>query len=120
MLRRFVWSRNIKNGCSIYIYDISHLRVNLINRHEKFLVATATGKPQRKIEETGVGKTGQRTPQIQIEILTEVRKTTDGNILQILQCALLFGALAKLQKASSNLSICMEQLDSLLTNLQDI
>ena len=27
MLRRCVWSRNIKNGCSIYIYDISHLRV---------------------------------------------------------------------------------------------
>jgi len=25
-----VWSRNIKNGCSIYIYDISHLRVNLV------------------------------------------------------------------------------------------
>ena len=23
-----VWSRNIKNGCSIYIYDISRLRVN--------------------------------------------------------------------------------------------
>ena len=33
MLRRCVWSRNIKNRCSIYIYiyiyDISHLRVNL-------------------------------------------------------------------------------------------
>ena len=28
MLRCCVWSRNIKNGCSIYIYDISHLRVN--------------------------------------------------------------------------------------------
>ena len=30
VLRRCVWSRNIKNGCSIhiYIYDISHLRVN--------------------------------------------------------------------------------------------
>ena len=28
VLRRRVWSRNIKNGCSIYIYDISHLRVN--------------------------------------------------------------------------------------------
>ena len=27
MLRRFVWSRNIKNRCSIYIYDISRLRV---------------------------------------------------------------------------------------------
>ena len=27
MLRRCVWSRNIKNGCSIYIYDISRLRV---------------------------------------------------------------------------------------------
>ena len=27
MLRRCVWSRNIKNGCPIYIYDISHLRV---------------------------------------------------------------------------------------------
>jgi len=27
VLRRCVWSRNIKNGCSIYIYDISHLRV---------------------------------------------------------------------------------------------
>jgi len=29
VLRRRVWSRNIKNGCSIYIYDISRLRVNL-------------------------------------------------------------------------------------------
>ena len=30
MLRRCVWSRNIKNGCSIYIYiyDISSLKVN--------------------------------------------------------------------------------------------
>ena len=32
MLRRCVWSRNIKNGCSIYIYiyiyDISRLKVN--------------------------------------------------------------------------------------------
>ena len=30
-MRRCVWSRNIKNGCSIYIYiyDISTLRVNL-------------------------------------------------------------------------------------------
>ena len=28
VLRRCVWSRNIKNGCSIYIYDISRLRVN--------------------------------------------------------------------------------------------
>ena len=27
MLRRCVWYRNIKNGCSIYIYDISRLRV---------------------------------------------------------------------------------------------
>ena len=27
-MRRCVWSRNIKNGCSIYIYDISSLRVN--------------------------------------------------------------------------------------------
>jgi len=27
VLRRCVWSRNIKNGCSIYIYDISRLRV---------------------------------------------------------------------------------------------
>jgi len=25
-----VWSRNIKNGCSIHIYDISRLRVNVI------------------------------------------------------------------------------------------
>jgi len=30
VLRRRVWSRNIKNGCSIYIYDISRLRVNLL------------------------------------------------------------------------------------------
>ena len=29
VLRRCVWSRNIKNGCSIYIYDISHLRVKV-------------------------------------------------------------------------------------------
>jgi hypothetical protein len=30
LVRRCVWSRNIKNGCSIYIYiyDISSLRVN--------------------------------------------------------------------------------------------
>ena len=28
-MRRCVWSRNIKNGCSTYIYDISRLRVNL-------------------------------------------------------------------------------------------
>jgi len=27
VLRRCVWSRNIKNGCSIYIYNISRLRV---------------------------------------------------------------------------------------------
>jgi len=27
VLRRCVWSRNIKNRCSIYIYDISRLRV---------------------------------------------------------------------------------------------
>ena len=27
-MRRCVWSRNIKNGCSIYIYNISRLRVN--------------------------------------------------------------------------------------------
>ena len=35
MLRRCVWSRNIKNGCSIYIYiyDISHLRVNFLLLH---------------------------------------------------------------------------------------
>ena len=30
MLRRCVWSRNIKNGCSIYIYDISRLRVKTL------------------------------------------------------------------------------------------
>jgi hypothetical protein len=29
LLRRCVWSRNIKNRCSIYIYDISSLRVKL-------------------------------------------------------------------------------------------
>ena len=29
VLRRCVWSRNIKNGCFIYIYDISRLRVNV-------------------------------------------------------------------------------------------
>ena len=29
MLRRCVWSRNIKNRCSIYIYDISNLRVKV-------------------------------------------------------------------------------------------
>jgi len=28
VLRRCVWSRNIKNRCSIYIYDISSLMVN--------------------------------------------------------------------------------------------
>ena len=31
VLRRCVWSRNIKNGCSIYIYDISRLRVKVLN-----------------------------------------------------------------------------------------
>jgi len=31
VLRRCVWSRNIKNRCSIYIYDISSLRVNIID-----------------------------------------------------------------------------------------
>jgi len=30
VLRRCVWSRNIKNGCSIYIYDISRLRVKFL------------------------------------------------------------------------------------------
>ena len=30
VLRRCVWSRNIKNGCSIYIDDISRLRVNAL------------------------------------------------------------------------------------------
>jgi len=30
VVRRCVWSRNIKNGCSIYIYDISRLRVKLL------------------------------------------------------------------------------------------
>ena len=29
VLRRCVWSRNIKNRCSIHIYDISNLRFNL-------------------------------------------------------------------------------------------
>ena len=28
MLRRCVWSRNIKNGCSIYVYNICRLKVN--------------------------------------------------------------------------------------------
>ena len=28
VLRRCVWSRNIKNRCSVYIYNISSLRVN--------------------------------------------------------------------------------------------
>jgi len=36
VLRRCVWSRNIKNGCSIYIYiyiyDISRLRVKITSR----------------------------------------------------------------------------------------
>ena len=32
MLRRCVWSRNIKNRRSIYIYDISSLRINGCNR----------------------------------------------------------------------------------------
>jgi len=32
VLRRRVWSRNIKNGCSIYIYDISRLSVNGVYR----------------------------------------------------------------------------------------
>jgi hypothetical protein len=29
VLRRCVWSRNLKNRCSIYIYDISNLRVSI-------------------------------------------------------------------------------------------
>jgi hypothetical protein len=36
VLRRCVWSRNIKNGCSIYIYDISRLRVKR-NQNGHFL-----------------------------------------------------------------------------------
>jgi len=37
VLRRCVWSRNIKNRCSIYIYDISSLRVNELHIVELFL-----------------------------------------------------------------------------------
>ena len=33
VLRRCVWSKNIKNRCSIYIYDISSLRVNNIKQN---------------------------------------------------------------------------------------
>ena len=33
VLRRRVWSRNIKKGCSIYVYDISRLRVNQTSRN---------------------------------------------------------------------------------------
>ena len=35
MLRRCVWSRNIKNRCSIHIYDISSLRVNIFSSDKK-------------------------------------------------------------------------------------
>jgi len=40
VLRRCVWSRNIKNGCSIYIYDISHLRVKLRTKSCFFFCGT--------------------------------------------------------------------------------
>jgi len=30
VVRRCVWSRNIKNGCSIYIYDITSQRVKTL------------------------------------------------------------------------------------------
>ena len=41
MLRRCVRSRNIKNRCSIYIYDISNLRVNIFLR--RFVTVTPYG-----------------------------------------------------------------------------
>jgi len=37
-----MWSRNIKNGCSIYIYDISRLRVNF--RHKNVWLITVQGQ----------------------------------------------------------------------------
>jgi hypothetical protein len=36
VLRRCVRSRNIKNRCSIYIYDISNLRVNQLSDRQLF------------------------------------------------------------------------------------
>ena len=37
LLRRCVWSRNIKNGCSIYIYDTGRLRVKKKNIHTQLI-----------------------------------------------------------------------------------
>ena len=46
-MRRRVWSRNIKNGCSIYIYiyiyNISRLRVNMVCRNIWCLNITTEG-----------------------------------------------------------------------------
>ena len=39
---RCVWSRNIKNRCSIYIYDISSLRVKDYNVSRKLIIAGCT------------------------------------------------------------------------------
>ena len=46
MLRRCVLSRNIKNGCSIYIYDISSLRVkhNECDFVFRMILRSAAGK----------------------------------------------------------------------------
>jgi len=59
VLRRCVWSRNIKNGCSIYIYDISHLKVNdvfmvnaVFRRHTKFRPRGITQKKTYNIQNT--------------------------------------------------------------------
>jgi len=42
VVRRCVWSRNIKNRCFIYIYDISCLRVNFPLHFLVFRFQTAT------------------------------------------------------------------------------
>jgi len=46
VLRRCVRSRNIKNGCSIYIYDISRLRVKFGVHMDKSCVRSRTGKEE--------------------------------------------------------------------------
>jgi len=47
VLRRCVWSRNIKNGCSIYIYDISHLRVKSRELEVKVFLCKPKGRRAR-------------------------------------------------------------------------
>jgi len=64
VLRR-VSSRNIKNGCSIYIYDISSLRVKLIRRERmrettnRFKISGATTEIRTYYSLHTVGRVAQ-------------------------------------------------------------